>query len=405
MGAEQQPSSLLPGLPDDIALDCLLRVPYSSHSGLRCVCRQWRDLLTSPFFYQQRRNSGAAESLVCLIQALVAEEEGDGAGEHAVGGPGDGGGAVDKAQAKNSRCGAGPVYGLSLYNATLREWRRLPSKGYAVPLFAQCAAVQASGKLVLLGGWDPVTFDSVRDVWVVDLVTGRRRRGAPMPAARSFFACAAVGPLVYVAGGHDNQKNALRSAEAYDPEADEWRSLPPMADERDECQGVAHGGCFWVISGYGTDSQGRFDRAAECYDPSTGLWSKEEGLWGEDDEPGGPAPPRSSCFVLPPPLAADRDRRQEGKLCHLDCHGERRGIREYDPKERKWKAVDGVPECLKSSPCAAPVAGSGELLVMGSDEEQRHGAWVMEAATRRWTRVETPTGFTGFAFSAASVLV
>lgn len=69
-------------------------------------------------------------------------------------------------------------------------------------------------------------------------------------AARSFFACAVVDRLVYVAGGHDNQKNALRSAEVYDPEADEWRALPPMAEERDECQGVAQDGRFCVVSGY-----------------------------------------------------------------------------------------------------------------------------------------------------------
>lgn len=404
MEAEQQQlCSLLPGLPDDIALDCLVRVPYGFHSGLRCVCRRWRDQLASPFFYDQRRKLGAGEAFVCLVQAVVPVAEEDGRGVDGVDGCGGGGDGVEKAQTKKSSCSEPPAYGLSLYNATLREWRRLSPAGFAVSLFAQCAAVQPSGKLVLLGGWDPATLDSVPDVWVVDLLTGRRRRGAPMPAARSFFACAAVGPLVYVAGGHDNQKNALRSAEAYDPEAEEWRSLPPMADERDECHGVAQGGRFWVVSGYGTDSQGRFDRAAECYDPATGRWSKEEGLWGEDDEPGAAAaPPCSSCFVLPPP---DGDRKQEGKLCHLNCSGERRGIREFDPNERKWKVVGELPENLRSSPCVVAVAGRDELLVVGSDEEQRHRTWVMEAASRKWTQVETPVSFTGFAFSAASVLL
>jgi hypothetical protein len=40
---------------------------------------------------------------------------------------------------------------------------------------------------------------------------------------------------VFVAGGHDNQKNALQSAEVYDANADKWRTLPAMAEERDEC--------------------------------------------------------------------------------------------------------------------------------------------------------------------------
>jgi len=34
---------------------------------------------------------------------------------------------------------------------------------------------------------------------------------------------------VYVAGDHDDEKNALRSWLAYDPDADAWAQLPDMA--------------------------------------------------------------------------------------------------------------------------------------------------------------------------------
>ncbi|CAA6660255.1 unnamed protein product [Spirodela intermedia] len=323
MGSERQEGVLLiPGLPDEVAMDCLARVPYRFHCGLRSVCRGWRDLLGSPLFYSQRRKTGKGEALVCLVQALRA-------------------GPRRRGRKKNA-ARAPPCYGLSIYNSTLGEWHRLsfpPASGLAVPLFAQCAAVQASGKIVLMGGWDPTSFDSVSDVYVIDLVTGRGRRGAPMTPARSFFACAVVGPLVYVAGGHDNQKNALRTAAVYDTAADEWRPLPPMADERDECQGVALAGEFWVVSGYGTDSQGRFDPAVECYDPAAGRWRKEEGLWTAGDGLGGAVvPPRSSCFVLE-------------KLCHLYCNEDRREMREYEETERKWKVVGETPATLRSIPC------------------------------------------------------
>ncbi|OEL23411.1 hypothetical protein BAE44_0015570 [Dichanthelium oligosanthes] len=80
-----------------------------------------------------------------------------------------------------------------------------------------------------------------------------------MPAPRqSFFACAAVGGRVFVAGGHDEEKNALRCAATYDAEADAWAALPDMARERDEARGVRAGAAFVALGGHPTEAQGRF---------------------------------------------------------------------------------------------------------------------------------------------------
>ncbi|KAE8036977.1 hypothetical protein FH972_009606 [Carpinus fangiana] len=38
---------LLPGLPDDLAIACLIRVPRVEHRKLRLVCKRWRHLLGS----------------------------------------------------------------------------------------------------------------------------------------------------------------------------------------------------------------------------------------------------------------------------------------------------------------------------------------------------------------------
>nr|XP_010930338.3 F-box/kelch-repeat protein SKIP20-like [Elaeis guineensis] len=212
-----------------------------------------------------------------------------------------------------------------------------------------------------------------------------------MAAARSFFACAAAGGRVYVAGGHDGQKNALRSAEAYDVAMDRWATLPEMAEERDECQGAAAaGGKFWAVSGYGTESQGRFDAAAEWYDAAAGEWRREEGVWevGDAGIGGGGA----ACFAA------------AGGLWCVDV---KRGVREYDGMGRGWRAVAGVPELLRSTPCAVAMGGAaaGErVFVMGVEGEGgRHGGWVFEMGSKKWTRVETPAVFTGFVYSAAAV--
>uniref|UniRef100_A0A0E0KIR4 Uncharacterized protein n=1 Tax=Oryza punctata TaxID=4537 RepID=A0A0E0KIR4_ORYPU len=89
---------------------------------------------------------------------------------------------------------------------------------------------------------------------------------------RSFFACAAVGRWVFVAGGHDEEKNALRSAVAYDADADAWVALPDMATERDEARDVCVGGRFVVVGGYPTEAQGRFVGFAEAFDSTTWAW-------------------------------------------------------------------------------------------------------------------------------------
>nr|DAD43315.1 TPA_asm: hypothetical protein HUJ06_001545 [Nelumbo nucifera] len=279
LGNQQNPS-LIPGLPDEIALECLVRVPYRFHSEIKSVCRRWRNLLMHPSFYRERQRTGTAEQLVCLVQALTTSAEPT--IELAVEGNDEQ--QQDKRQTRRGHCP--PIYGVSVYNLSMDTWHQLMlnrANGNGVPIFSHCVALPLSGKLVLLGGWNPDTLDSVPDVYVYDFIRGGGwRRAAPMSMGRSFFACAAVGPsTVYVAGGHDNQKNALRSAEMYDADAAEWQALPPMAEERDECKGFScdDDGRFWAVSGYGTESQGRFKSDAECYDPALGSWSKVEEVW------------------------------------------------------------------------------------------------------------------------------
>uniref|UniRef100_J3LDX6 F-box domain-containing protein n=1 Tax=Oryza brachyantha TaxID=4533 RepID=J3LDX6_ORYBR len=39
---EPEAAELIPGLPDDVAMECLARVPIRSHRAMRHVCRGWR---------------------------------------------------------------------------------------------------------------------------------------------------------------------------------------------------------------------------------------------------------------------------------------------------------------------------------------------------------------------------
>ncbi|XVF86568.1 hypothetical protein PTKIN_Ptkin18bG0052500 [Pterospermum kingtungense] len=98
-----------------------------------------------------------------------------------------------------------------------------------------------------------------------------------MPGVRrSMFGCAFDDDrMVYVAGGHDDEKNALRSALAYDVAKDEWIPLPDMARERKECKGVVvHRGKLHAVGGYCTDMQGRRQKSAEVFNIATWRWEQ-----------------------------------------------------------------------------------------------------------------------------------
>ncbi|MTV29039.1 hypothetical protein FTX61_27265, partial [Nitriliruptoraceae bacterium ZYF776] len=110
--------------------------------------------------------------------------------------------------------------------------------------------------------------------------TQRWTKRVDMPSTRSFFAVGACNGKVYVAGGHDENKNALRSAWVYDVVSDKWTELAQMSEERDECEGVIVGSEFWVVSGYDTDSQGRFKDSADVYDFVTCEWRRVDEVWG-----------------------------------------------------------------------------------------------------------------------------
>lgn len=174
-----------------------------------------------------------------------------------------------------------PKYGLTVFEPSSGIWDQVdpvPKYPDGLPLF--CQVESSEGKLVMMGGWNPGSWEPLRDVFVYDFTTRRWTQRTDMPSNRSFFAAGAYGGKIYVAGGHDESKNALKSAWVYDVSADEWTELAPMSEERDECEGVFVGSDFMVISGYDTDSQGRFKNTAEVLDITTGTWRRVEEAWG-----------------------------------------------------------------------------------------------------------------------------
>jgi hypothetical protein len=372
-------ADLIPGLPEDVARECLLRVGFRQLPAARRTSRRWRAEVESPLYNRLRRASGLSRPLLALAQALPPLAASGPAHKYAA-----------SAALSNS-------YRLVLHDPADGGWATLPplpGGGGGLPLFCQLAAVACGGrrKLVVLGGWDPESWTPTDTVHVYDFLAGVWRRGAPMPGPRrSFFACAAAGGRVFVAGGHDEEKNALRSAAAYDAEADAWAALPDMALERDEARGVCIGGRFVVVGGYPTEAQGRFTGTGEAFDVAAWAWDPvQDGMVEEG------ACPRTCCAA--PSAEGPMYMLRDGHLAARDSGG-------------AWRSVARVPEDGRAA-TAVVAMGDGRVAVVGAG---RHGGeqavYVLSkevgtnGAAPSWARALAPPEFAGNVQAACCVEV
>ncbi|GJM98070.1 hypothetical protein PR202_ga15045 [Eleusine coracana subsp. coracana] len=367
-------SDLIPGLPEEVARECLVRVGFDQLPVVRRISRQWKWEVESPYYSRLRKAEGLARPMVALVQAQPTAD--------------DAGPAVHKGSSAAAATG-GPAnfYRMVLLDPAEGRWTALPTLPgpmESIPLFCHVAAADGGGRkrLVVVGGWNPETWAPMNSVYVYDFLTGAWRLGEPMPGPRrSFFACAAVGGTVYVAGGHDEEKNALRSALAYDPEADAWTALPDMAEERDEPRGLCVGDRFLVVGGYPTQAQGRFVGSAEAFDPAASAWGpeREEGL-----VPDG-ASPRTCCVV---PGTERAYMLHDGHLVARD-----------GAEASAWRTVAQVPEDARAATTVSALP-DGRVVVIGS---ACHGGeqtvYVLREEAGKggavWARAPAPPEFSG----------
>jgi hypothetical protein len=312
LGSEEIGSGgLIDVLPDDVFVKCLVRVPLQWHANLQRVSRAVRGLVQSKEYYQIRRAEGASGAFVCMLQPMPMSTE-----------------VLAEKTCLCMAANSDPVYGVTMLDVARREWERLPAiPGLPQGLPTFCKLATVAGKLVAMGGWWQSTWEPSRSVFVYDLSSQRWRQGEDMRSVRNFFACGAVGSKVVVAGGHDAEKKALRSVEAFDVETGRWESLPSLHEDRDECTGVVMDGRFYVVSGYGTESQGVFSKSAEVYDDGTNSWRLIENMW--------PLAARDAGVSNPSSLAA-----LAGRL--YGVHGKE--VVEYSPEKNAWSVVEKVPE-------------------------------------------------------------
>ncbi|XP_014515740.1 F-box/kelch-repeat protein At1g80440 [Vigna radiata var. radiata] len=342
---------LISGLPQDVARDCLIRVSYQQFPTVASVCKLWKSEILSPEYHRQRRSTKNAQKLIAMVQAR--DQPGTGSIKRVT----------------------NPVYRLSVFEPETGHWNELlpPPEFYSgLPMF--CQLVSVGYDLVLLGGLDPNSWKASNSVFVYNFLSAEWRRAADMPGGpRTFFACASDSKgTVFVAGGHDNEKNALRSALVYEVTSDRWVSLPDMAAERDECKGVFRRGKFFVVGGYPTEKQGRFERSAEAFDPATWRWDevKEDFL---------------DCATCPRTLVDGGD----DEAVFLCSAGDLISLR-----GNTWQKISTVPGEIRN--VAYIGALDGTLVLIGSSGYgEVHVAFAFDLESCNWRKLDCPEGFMG----------
>ncbi|CAN4114564.1 unnamed protein product [Withania somnifera] len=226
-------SPLLPGLPDDLAIACLIRVPRNEHRNLRLVCKRWYRLLAGNFFYSLRKNLGIAEEWIYIM--------------------------------KRDRDGK---VSWHAFDPTYQLWQPLPPvpKEYSEALGFGCAVLSGC-LLYLFGGKDPVK-GSMRRVIFYSARTNKWHRAPDMLRRRHLFGSCVINNFLYVAGGeNEGVHQSLRSAEVYDPNKNRWSFISNMNTAMISFIGVVYEG-KWFLKGLDSHRQ----VLIEVYQPETDTW-------------------------------------------------------------------------------------------------------------------------------------
>ncbi|KAJ7962942.1 F-box/kelch-repeat protein [Quillaja saponaria] len=346
---------LISGLPDDVVRDCLIRVSYDKFRTVASVCKGWKAETELPEFRRRRKATGHSQKVLVMVQASVD---------------------LNKTTSVINKCPINPVYRLSVFEPDSGTWSELqlppvPGTPGGLPMFCQLAG--AGFDLVVMGGWDPVTWKASNSVFIYNFISARWRCGADMPGGpRTFFACASdLDRMVYVAGGHDEEKNALRSAMAYDVARNEWVPLPDMGRERDECKAIFHRGKFIAVGGYSTEMQGQFEKTAESFDVGTWRWDPVMDDFLDS----------ATC----PRTCVDGD---DGTF-YMCMDGDVLAL-----EDSTWQAIAKLPTEMRNIAYVRTL--QGKLLVIGSTGfGEPHLGFLLDMKNYTWQKLEMPEKYTG----------
>ncbi|KAL5699274.1 hypothetical protein ACHQM5_030202 [Ranunculus cassubicifolius] len=212
---EYQP--LIPGLPDEVAENCLLHLPYPYQTLVRSVSSSWNRAINDPIYQLSRKSLYESQPYIFVY-------------------------AFQKSTAKIQ---------WQAYNPRSSRWFILPSMPFSSPGFAT-ASVPSQGKLYVLGGMGSDTKSPLRSVITYSTSTNKWEYASSMLSPRAFCAAGSIGSKIFAAGGgyEVGRQEAVQSMERYDTETDTWSSVAGMQWGLKRYDSVVIGSKLYITEGW-----------------------------------------------------------------------------------------------------------------------------------------------------------
>lgn len=229
---------------------------------------------------------------------------------------------------------------VQVYDVAGNRW----SEGTALPEPVHHAGVAVvGGKIYVIGGYRNSfrTRGPTDAVRIFDPASKTWSQGAPVPTARGALAVAAIGPLIYAAGGERPRApgspvppganpgyEPVADLAVYDTRSNKWETLAPMRHAREHVIGAAINGRFYAVGGR---DRPRYDLAyLEEYDPATKTWSERA--------------------AMPTGRSGGAGAVLEGKLYVFGGEGNSKSplgifgdVEAYDPVSNSWRKLASMP--------------------------------------------------------------
>lgn len=375
LGCLDEHQQLIPGLPDEISLQIIARVPRGSHSVVRAVCRAWHEVLAGDEVFELRKELRLTEE---WLYVLVKDEQ-----ERLVWH------VLDPMEGQWTRLppmpemtrddenrdpsSSGRGWWTAIGSSSLRisglfkGWFRRKDFLDRTP-FCGCSAAAIDGCLFVLGGFSRAC--AMKCVWRYDPRTNEWTEAASMGTPRAYCKTGLLDNKLFAVGGVNRGRGGLtplQSAEVYEPSTDSWTPIPNMPFSRaqvlptaflaDMLKPIATG--MAAFKGKLCVPQSLYswpffvDVGGEVYDPSSNGWIEMPQGMG-DGWPARQAGTKLSVVV-------------NGRLYALDPTSAMDGskIKMYDSEHDSWRVVlRKVPILLDvtDSECPYLLAGFRERL-------------------------------------------
>ncbi|XP_062098022.1 F-box/kelch-repeat protein SKIP6-like [Humulus lupulus] len=307
-----QSTVIIPSLSDDVALNCLARIPRWHHPTLSLVSKSFRYLLSSPLFFSARSLLHSTQHFLYLTLR-----------SHNLQNPSS---WVTFYKRHNS-----------VPNDTNFQTLVVPLPPIPSPSIGSAYATLGP-KIYVLGG--SINDAPTSHVWVLDCRFHTWEPGPSMRVGREFAAAGVVEGKIYVMGGClvDSWARAAHWAEVFDPVVGRWEAVQSPIEVRDKWMHASAvvGGRIYAMA----------DRGGVVYNPMRKEWERVSG---------------------------DLDMGWRGRACVVDrvlySYDYLGKIRGFDVGNGEWNELKGVDKGLPKFLCGATMANVGGRLVVVWEEK------------------------------------